>query len=161
MCRLSRNLGASTSWNPVGLSRSVMGLLFYTFRTMRLSLRNSCKFVNGINKICIKFLIPVHNVDKLHRISQCVLCVGFPALHIVLKHLVSYLECVLIKAHLYWYMHKNTIRLNLWWLPSVVQTSRTEVMKCNGYPYMNMDFDVSVSVEWISTFNYSDVWIRV
>jgi hypothetical protein len=28
MCRLSRNLGASTSWNPKGLSRSVMGLLY-------------------------------------------------------------------------------------------------------------------------------------
>jgi hypothetical protein len=25
MCRLSRNLGASTSWNPVGLHRPVMG----------------------------------------------------------------------------------------------------------------------------------------
>jgi hypothetical protein len=28
MCRLSRNLGASTSWNPKGLSRPVMGLLY-------------------------------------------------------------------------------------------------------------------------------------
>ena len=28
MCRLSSNLGASTSWNPQGLSRPVMGLLF-------------------------------------------------------------------------------------------------------------------------------------
>jgi hypothetical protein len=28
MCRLSRNLGASTSWNPVDLSRPVMGLLY-------------------------------------------------------------------------------------------------------------------------------------
>jgi hypothetical protein len=28
MCRLSRNLGPSTSWNPVGLSRPVMGLLY-------------------------------------------------------------------------------------------------------------------------------------
>jgi hypothetical protein len=28
MCRLSRNLGALTSWNPKGLSRYVMGLLF-------------------------------------------------------------------------------------------------------------------------------------
>jgi len=28
MCRLSRNLGASTSWNPQGLSRPVMGLLY-------------------------------------------------------------------------------------------------------------------------------------
>jgi hypothetical protein len=28
MCRLSRNLGASTSWNTKGLSRPVMGLLY-------------------------------------------------------------------------------------------------------------------------------------
>ena len=28
MCRLSWSLGASTSWNPQGLSRPVMGLLF-------------------------------------------------------------------------------------------------------------------------------------
>jgi hypothetical protein len=28
MCRLSRNLGASTSWNPKGLSRPVTGLLY-------------------------------------------------------------------------------------------------------------------------------------
>jgi hypothetical protein len=28
--RLSRNLGASTSWNPVGLSRPVVGLLYLT-----------------------------------------------------------------------------------------------------------------------------------
>jgi hypothetical protein len=30
MCRLSRNLGASTSWNPKGMSRPVMGLLYLT-----------------------------------------------------------------------------------------------------------------------------------
>jgi hypothetical protein len=28
-CRLSWNLGASTSWNPQGLSRPVMGLLYF------------------------------------------------------------------------------------------------------------------------------------
>jgi hypothetical protein len=28
MCRLSWNLGASTSWNPQGLTRPIMGLLF-------------------------------------------------------------------------------------------------------------------------------------
>jgi hypothetical protein len=28
MCWLSWNLGASTSWNPIGLSRPVMGLLY-------------------------------------------------------------------------------------------------------------------------------------
>jgi len=31
MCRLSWNLGASTSWNPQGLPRPVMGLLFMYF----------------------------------------------------------------------------------------------------------------------------------
>ena len=30
MCRLYRNLGTSTSWNPQGLSRPVMGLLLLT-----------------------------------------------------------------------------------------------------------------------------------
>jgi len=29
MCRLSWNLGASTSWNPQGVSRPVMGLLYH------------------------------------------------------------------------------------------------------------------------------------
>jgi hypothetical protein len=29
MCRLSWNLGASTTWNPQGLSRPVMGLLYF------------------------------------------------------------------------------------------------------------------------------------
>jgi hypothetical protein len=28
MCRLSTNLGASASWNPKGLSRPIMGLLY-------------------------------------------------------------------------------------------------------------------------------------
>jgi hypothetical protein len=36
ICRLSRNLGASTSWNPKGLSRPVMGLLY----------RLACRFYN-------------------------------------------------------------------------------------------------------------------
>jgi hypothetical protein len=37
MCRLSINLGASTSWNPKGLSRPVMGLLFTTYTYERCS----------------------------------------------------------------------------------------------------------------------------
>jgi hypothetical protein len=36
LCRLSRNLGASTFWNPKGLSRSVMGLLYlFLYTTIR------------------------------------------------------------------------------------------------------------------------------
>ena len=37
MCRLSWNLGASTSWNPQGLSRSVMGLLYVYVHSSHLS----------------------------------------------------------------------------------------------------------------------------
>jgi hypothetical protein len=32
MCRLSKNLGASTSWDPKDLSRPVMGLLYLLHR---------------------------------------------------------------------------------------------------------------------------------
>jgi hypothetical protein len=36
MCRLSWNLGTSTSWNPQGLSRSVIGLLYLLRTVMKL-----------------------------------------------------------------------------------------------------------------------------
>jgi len=37
MCRLSSNMGASTSWNPQGLSRPVMGLLYlYLYLLLRM-----------------------------------------------------------------------------------------------------------------------------
>jgi hypothetical protein len=35
MCRLSRNLGASTSWNPLGLSRPVTGRTTLPFTILR------------------------------------------------------------------------------------------------------------------------------
>jgi len=39
MCPLSLNLGASTSWNPQGLSTPVMGLLYrFTYRITNVSL---------------------------------------------------------------------------------------------------------------------------
>ena len=58
MCRLSWNLGASASWNPQGLSRPVMGLLYLftaqictsiscvfrpSHRLLSLDLKRSCK----------------------------------------------------------------------------------------------------------------------
>ena len=40
---LSRNLGTLTSWNPLGLSRSVMGLLYlYLFEHVKSPGRNRC-----------------------------------------------------------------------------------------------------------------------
>jgi len=43
MCRLSWNLGTSTSWNPQGLSRPVMGLLY-----LYLYLYFSCNNVGNV-----------------------------------------------------------------------------------------------------------------
>jgi hypothetical protein len=42
MCRLSRSLGASTSWNPKGLSRPIMGLLYLLIQQVYCSSVYSC-----------------------------------------------------------------------------------------------------------------------
>jgi hypothetical protein len=43
MCLLSRNLGASTFWNPQGLSRPVMGLLLELSNHTTLSPTNASR----------------------------------------------------------------------------------------------------------------------
>ena len=49
MCRLSWNLGASSSWNPQGLSRPVMGLLYLYFN-------NGCTIAS---QCYVKRILPV------------------------------------------------------------------------------------------------------
>jgi hypothetical protein len=62
MCRLSRNLGASTTWNPRGLSRPVMGLLYlYLYR---------CYwhiYYGSINAVGIYIAIPVPKKCKVQN----------------------------------------------------------------------------------------------
>jgi hypothetical protein len=53
MCRLSRNLGASTSWNPKGLSRPVMGLLYLYQK------QHSCWLQSRENKLAVFFTAAV------------------------------------------------------------------------------------------------------
>jgi hypothetical protein len=60
MCRLSRNLGASTSWNPLGLSRHLMELLYllyiYLYRHIFLCI---CFFsVGKYEGRCIILILP-------------------------------------------------------------------------------------------------------
>ena len=67
MCRLSRNLGVLTSWNPLGLFRPVMGQLYLLRNEMAaLVLSNFClaflKFLiifawRFFYHLCLKFLI--------------------------------------------------------------------------------------------------------
>jgi len=54
MCRLSWNLGASPSWNPQGLSRPLMGLLYLTVSQR---CRNSRHLVTQVIKFCVHSFI--------------------------------------------------------------------------------------------------------
>jgi hypothetical protein len=62
MCQLSRNLGASTSWNPKGLSRPVMG---FQKKVRRQALRSGyfCKILGRVhvNKYfyCVLYLTQI------------------------------------------------------------------------------------------------------
>jgi hypothetical protein len=42
MCRLSKNLGASTSWSPKGLPRPVMSLLYLYLCSLTFELHTQC-----------------------------------------------------------------------------------------------------------------------
>jgi hypothetical protein len=67
MCRLSRNLGASTSWNPVGLSRPVMGLLYLFFY---LSLKQTEKKKKAI-RYFLMLLIPLFIRFNYQQKNKC------------------------------------------------------------------------------------------
>jgi len=53
MCRLSWNLGTSTSWNPQGLSRLVMGVLFYNPNTSTLF------YITSATNTAIRFILSI------------------------------------------------------------------------------------------------------
>ena len=105
MCRLSRNLGASTSWNPQGLSRTVMGLLYRALHTQRLGYEqhrkctykpkiemlchNGCchwKIINITYSKCVSVVLGDHHAKCKHRIIlTCVFCLSVPHF----SHIVS------------------------------------------------------------------------
>jgi len=59
MCRLSWNLGASTFWNPQGLSGSVEGLLYFDYYFM---IKRSAYFYSIIIIIIIIIIRHLHNM---------------------------------------------------------------------------------------------------
>jgi hypothetical protein len=61
MCRLFWNLGASTSWNPQGLSRPVMGLLY-------LYLYQNDKTDKGLFHLCVKQKVCLTDMDHQSEI---------------------------------------------------------------------------------------------
>jgi hypothetical protein len=54
MCRVSRNVKASTSWNPQGLSRSIMGLLYFSQILSRITFFPYYTSVLSHTVICLK-----------------------------------------------------------------------------------------------------------
>jgi hypothetical protein len=72
MCRLSRNLEASTSWNPKGLSRPVMGLLYFYH------------FVKDNSKIFNSFTViyPTSPAHKFLHDNKCQLDTDFRIIEI-------------------------------------------------------------------------------
>jgi hypothetical protein len=51
-CRVSRYLGASTSWNPKGLSRTVMGLLFLLYEVDHTDGLQNCTLIGVLLGVC-------------------------------------------------------------------------------------------------------------
>ena len=61
MCQLSWNLGASISWNPQGLSRPVMGLLYFThFNWIIKVLTSLLRFITILSSYVFRRLMLAH-----------------------------------------------------------------------------------------------------
>jgi hypothetical protein len=70
MSRLSRNLRASTAWNPKGLSRPVMGLLYLYFFINELErIRKLVKNLRYLSDICQEELWKTMNI-LFHKTSS-------------------------------------------------------------------------------------------
>jgi hypothetical protein len=65
MCRLSKNLGASTSWSPKGLSRPVMGLLYLFTNLSILNKGNEPTFVIRNRKEVIDLTLGTDKIGDL------------------------------------------------------------------------------------------------
>ena len=80
---LSRNLGTLTSWNPLGLSRPVMGLLYlyiytYTYTHTQTSGANLfCASRNSIRTHSVPVLRQVHSLLQSEFIRKCDLGLPF------------------------------------------------------------------------------------
>jgi hypothetical protein len=70
MCRVSLNMGASTSWNPQGLSRPVMGLL-YLYLCAKLSLQSIVCRYTYTNKLILWLKLHfIRLVDQFRKIYR-------------------------------------------------------------------------------------------
>jgi hypothetical protein len=77
MCRLTRNLGASTSWNPKGLSRPVMGLLYL----MQARDQPSCEMHPRAHCLTAPVITPSAWYDVVFRVPD-IFCYVLIVLHV-------------------------------------------------------------------------------
>jgi len=116
MCRLSWNLGTSTSWYPQGLSRSVMGLLYLTS-------------IHCVYKLGLLYLASIQCVYKLGLLYltsiYCVYKLGLlylTSIHCVYKLGLLYLtsiQCVYKLGLLYLTSIQCVYKLGLLYLTSI------------------------------------------
>jgi hypothetical protein len=71
MCRLSRYSGASTSWNPKGLSRPVAGKLYLFFTTEYIKMKPLCTLIRHGNHKGEQFSEHKHNPNAECDLSPC------------------------------------------------------------------------------------------
>ena len=85
ICLLSRNVGASNSWNPQGLSRPVMGLLYLAFIIIIIWHYNplwffafSAKSLQVLLSLAISFQFFTFSFFRSSKTSFCHRCLGLP-----------------------------------------------------------------------------------
>jgi hypothetical protein len=66
MCRLSGNLGASTCWNPQGLSGPVMGLLYLLWNIQQFVSLLLCRRSELVNVLCARVDVGMTVTRKTH-----------------------------------------------------------------------------------------------
>ena len=80
MCQLSWNLGALTSWNPQGLSRAVMGLLYILTYSERAPSSSSMQSACAVSETCHIFSTLSHKRHdfrrKVIKPKMCVLTIS-------------------------------------------------------------------------------------
>jgi hypothetical protein len=98
MCRLSKNLGASTSWNPKGLSRPVMGLLYIYLYLENWVLITSKNVSRTSKKIVLRAL----NYETLCSVKTQIVYVNYTLWHLLATNtsisssvfMVALLHCI-------------------------------------------------------------------
>ena len=118
MCRLSWNLGASTSWNPQGLSRPVMGLLYLLplpFKTLH-SQFGIC-FSKFLDRVMYKTKFPIHIsvvFSKFNFLYQCNFFFDVPNISFVYDQHCHHFNSLLLTCGVATWKNRGLVFIRMW-----------------------------------------------